>query len=240
MKKILVLLLISCLYSGASFSGVRVTLKGSSVAIMESFHKAEADDYTFLSSESQVGRFVDKGYLVDLGASKHYAVKHDVQFAVVRPEVRLFIQRFSEQMFADCNEILVVTSALRLTTRQLRNSSKYSVHPTGMAIDLRVPVNNTNCKEFIEGTLLLLERRGVLQATKERWPPHYHVVVYPKQYGAYVARMLNKDIPEYEIVSGDNLYDIAKRYGTSSQELIIINNIKDPSKIWPGQKIRLR
>lgn len=44
----------------------------------------------------------------------------------------------------------------------------------------------------------------------------------------------------YIVKKGDNLSKIAKKYGTTWQELWRINNIEKPSLIYPGQKIRLK
>lgn len=41
----------------------------------------------------------------------------------------------------------------------------------------------------------------------------------------------------YEIQRGDTLNGIAKRYGVTVRDLIDVNNIKDPSRIYPGQKL---
>lgn len=43
----------------------------------------------------------------------------------------------------------------------------------------------------------------------------------------------------YTVVAGDTLSGIAKRFGTTYQQLARINGIADPNKIFPGQKISL-
>lgn len=43
---------------------------------------------------------------------------------------------------------------------------------------------------------------------------------------------------EYIVKKGDNLYSISKRYKLSFEKLKEINNIKDPSKIVVGQKLK--
>ncbi|HYW06042.1 MAG TPA: hypothetical protein VE913_03745, partial [Longimicrobium sp.] len=67
------------------------------------------------------------------------------------------------------------------------NAHTLSVHPAGMAVDFRVS-RNAECRTWLEGTLLGLERAGVLDVTRERMPPHYHVAVFPDAYSAYVER----------------------------------------------------
>jgi SH3 domain-containing YSC84-like protein 1 len=43
----------------------------------------------------------------------------------------------------------------------------------------------------------------------------------------------------YEVKSGDSLYEIAKKHGTTVDELVKLNNIKDKKHIYPGQKLLL-
>ncbi len=44
----------------------------------------------------------------------------------------------------------------------------------------------------------------------------------------------------YSIKKGDTLYSIAKKYGTTMQQICSWNNINDPNKIYLGQKIRVK
>ena len=43
----------------------------------------------------------------------------------------------------------------------------------------------------------------------------------------------------YEVRSGDTLLGIAKKHGTTVDELAKLNNIKDKKHIYPGQKLVL-
>ena len=45
-----------------------------------------------------------------------------------------------------------------------------------MALDLRAP--GGSCRSWMRRELLAYERRGVVDATEERHPAHFHVVVY--------------------------------------------------------------
>ncbi|MFW5998281.1 MAG: peptidoglycan DD-metalloendopeptidase family protein [Halanaerobiaceae bacterium] len=42
---------------------------------------------------------------------------------------------------------------------------------------------------------------------------------------------------KYTISQGDTLSEIAKKYGVTKEEIISLNNIKDPNKIYPGENI---
>ncbi len=162
------------------------SLRGSSASLDRQVAQARGHDFTHLTGAAQLRRFVDAGLLVHLAGNRDYTLV-DVSFPFARPEVRLFVERLSSQYRRACGERLVVTSLTRPLSHQPRNASDRSVHPTGMAVDLRLPAGR--CRGWLEAVLLSLEARGVIEATRERRPPHYHVAVYPKPYAAYVRAL---------------------------------------------------
>ena len=176
------LLAVGLLLGGAQGASAQ-SLRGSSASLDRQVAQARGHDFTHLTGAAQLRRFVDAGLLVHLAGNRDYTLV-DVSFPFARPEVRLFVERLSSQYRRACGERLVVTSLTRPLSHQPRNASDRSVHPTGMAIDLRRPAGR--CRGWLEAVLLSLEARGVLEATRERRPPHYHVAVYPKPYAAYV------------------------------------------------------
>jgi LysM repeat protein len=163
------------------------TLRGSQYAMREQNRIAREHDFTFLRTGAQVRRFVEAGYLVYLPGNANYELA-SVSHPYARPAVRLFVERLSAQYRAACGEKLVVTSLTRPLSEQPHNASALSVHPAGMAVDLRVS-GRAACRRWLERTLLSLERQGVLNANRENRPPHYHVAVYPNQYIRYVANI---------------------------------------------------
>ena len=92
------------------------------------------------------------------------------------PTTRTLLADLAGRYRRRCGEQLVVTSGMRLTISRLINGSPKSVHPTGLAFDLRAP--RGRCRGWIRSELLSLERRGLIDATEERFPAHLHVVVY--------------------------------------------------------------
>jgi hypothetical protein len=148
-------------------------------------YQAELHDFSRMSTGAKILEFFGKDRLVKLGGDKNYAVDDSVSYPYVRREVKLFIERLSGQSRAVCPDGLVVTGATRPQNRRPSNGSKRSVHPAGMALDLRIP-DTRRCRVWLEGVLLSLERRRVLEATRETTPPHYHVAVFPKPYKEYV------------------------------------------------------
>ncbi|MGB5528030.1 MAG: DUF5715 family protein [Gemmatimonadota bacterium] len=213
------------------------SLKGSKKSLDLQNRVASQHDFTYIETSEQVRWFVDNGYLVRLRSGNGYELK-SMSYPYARPEIALFLSRLGPQYRAACGEPLVVTSLTRPTTRQPRNASSRSVHPTGMAMDLRRS-NNRSCRSWMESVLLGLEREGVLEATYERSPPHFHEALFPSQYEAYVERKLasgtNEETDlEYMVRRGDSLWSIARRHGTDVSRLRAANDLKG-SQIYEGQ-----
>src|SRR5690606_40865182 len=64
------------------------------------------------------------------------------------------------------------------------------------------PTRRSSDLGWVESTLLMLEKEGVLEATHERRPPHYHVALFPRHYKRYFASGpgLNLDgLPFYRV-----------------------------------------
>lgn len=260
-RKILTLALLV----GATTEVDAQTLRGSRASMLEQNEVARQHDFTFLETSAQVRRFVSGGYLVPLRGNSDY-ILNGVSHPYVRPEVRLFIERISSQYRATCGQMLVVTSATRPRNQQPPNASPLSVHPTGMAVDLRIP--QRRCRTWLENVLLSLDRIGVLNATRESRPPHYHVAVYPRQYASYVRRVTGKPVrlagrpsvgqPQpvpavctiipasamspasvsHTVQRGESLWLLAQRYGTSIEVLQRLNGLTG-TVIQPGQRFRV-
>ncbi len=163
------------------------TLRGSKTTMVRQNRVAREHDFTFLRNDAHVRKFVALELLVPVRGNADYELA-SVSYPYARPALKLFIERLGSQYRSACGEKLVVTSLTRPLDEQPRNSSDLSVHPTGMAADLRVS-NSAKCRAWLERTLLSLERAGVLDAIRERRPPHYHVALYPNPYIAYVERL---------------------------------------------------
>ena len=213
------------------------SLRGSTASLDLQNRVARQHDFTFIDTSERVRRFASMGLLVRLRPGRDFEL-HSVSFPYARPEVALFVERLSEQYRAACGERLVVTSLTRPTTRQPRNASSRSVHPTGMAVDLRYS-RNRDCRAWLERVLTQLENSGVLEATRERYPAHYHVAVFPKPYAAYVQRKSIRTTQRvqqvaYTVRSGDSLWTIARKHGTTVDVIQRTNGIRG-SRIYAGQ-----
>jgi hypothetical protein len=134
-----------------------------------------------------------------------------------------------------------------------------------MAIDIQRS-RSSRARNWLETTLLTLERRGVVEATRERHPPHYHVAIFPDQYAAYVENKLKarKKTPQiastnpettasngtgggnaarveeyyatYRVQRGDSLWTIAQEHRTTVDRLKNLNAMGS-ARIYPGQTL---
>jgi hypothetical protein len=180
------------------------SLRGSSASVEKQHRMAVEHDYSFLTSAAHVRRFAANGLLVSVPGDANYELGA-VSYPFARPAVKTFVERLAQQYRSACGEKLVVTSLTRPTSRQPRNASDQSVHPAGMAVDLRIS-RTSKCKVWIERVLLSLEATGVIEATRERFPAHYHVAVFPNPYLAYIGqrkRTVVAAAPEPEVVVAD-------------------------------------
>ena len=148
---------------------------------------AREQAYTFLVTSSQVRSFVERGLLIPMSGNSDYELS-GVSFPYARAAVKLFVERLAPQYKSACGEKLVVTSLTRPMSRQPRNASNLSVHPAGMAVDFRQSKTN-GCRRWLEETLANMERSGLLEATKERRPAHYHIAVFPEPYVRYAGKL---------------------------------------------------
>jgi hypothetical protein len=158
---------------------VPVTLKGSPASMVRQNEVARENALTFLRNPAQVQEFVAKERLVPLSGNADYETAKDVSFPYARPETRNFVEQFAPEYHAACGMKLVITSATRPLDHQPKNAHKLSVHPTGMAVDMRVPRQAT-CRRWLEKKLLSMETAGELDATHEIHPQHFHVAVFPE------------------------------------------------------------
>ena len=213
------------------------SLGGSRASLLRQNAQARKHDFTYLRTRSQVTYFASKGWLVPVKANADFEL-HAVSFPYARPALRTFIQRLGRQYRGACGEKLVVTSLTRPRNHQPRNASPLSVHPTGMAVDLRRS-NSRKCRNWLEAVLLSLESRGVLEASRERWPPHYHVAVFPEPYERYLEQLARQGPTRTHLVArGDTLWRIAQKHATTVEAVRAANKLRD-NRIYPGQVLQL-
>jgi hypothetical protein len=153
------------------------TLLGSHAAVERAYLFAKRRGLEFNATKVDVNRRVRDGEYVRLTSGTNLRLK-GVAMPYVRPATQAFVLDLADRYRAACHAPMVVTSAIRPETQQrrLRNGVALSVHPTGMAVDLRIP--RGGCRTWLRNELLSDERAGLVDATEERHPAHLHVIVY--------------------------------------------------------------
>ncbi|HET6764284.1 MAG TPA: hypothetical protein VFH27_11450, partial [Longimicrobiaceae bacterium] len=126
-----------CLAALPAVAGAQ-TLRGSRGAVDRTYRQAVKNDATFYRSPRGVRSAAAEGDLVRLTGNGDYRLA-GTAYPYTLPSTRLFVTRLAAQYHAECGERMVVTSAVRPKSYRLPNSVDLSVHPTGMAVDLRRP-----------------------------------------------------------------------------------------------------
>jgi hypothetical protein len=151
-------------------------LRGSRESVQKMWDFATMHGLVFYQTPGDIDKAVADGKLVPLDGDASYELTRGVGFSYATREAKQFVASFAPQYLAACGTPLVVTSAARPTNRQPRNSNPYSVHPTGIAVDLRRPPAGP-CQTWLRKALAELEEQGYIEATEERRPVHLHVAV---------------------------------------------------------------
>ena len=151
------------------------TLRGSRGSVDRAYSFAVGRRLPFHRRRSTIESAARRGTYVRLTNTATYRLR-GVGIPFVLPATRTVLADLAARYRRTCGERLVVTSGMRLTVNRLVNSTPKSVHPTGLAVDLRAP--RGRCRGWLRRELLTLERRGVVDATEERFPAHLHVVVF--------------------------------------------------------------
>ena len=150
------------------------SLRGSSASVNRMYTGALTSELEFMPTKKSLFEAVRDGELVPLHLSNDVDLER-VKYPYVLPRTKDFVVSFAKKYHASCGERLVVTSAARPSVEQPRNASPKSVHPTGMAVDFRKP--SGACLKYMRAELLAMEKSGMLEATEERHPVHFHVAV---------------------------------------------------------------
>lgn len=230
-------------------------LRGSRSSVQRIYQQARDHDLTFFRSGGGVREAAERGDLVRLVPNADFQL-HQVSHPYVLPTTRTFVTRLAAQYRGACGEKLVVTSGTRPTSLRLANSVDKSVHPTGMAVDIRRPTKGS-CQRWLRSTLIDLNRTKAIEAVEERRPPHFHIAVFPRPYLAYIggrgvditparasapkgasAGSRASAVSTYRVRKGDSLWTIARRHDTTVGKIRRANGMQG-SRIKPGQVLSI-
>jgi hypothetical protein len=212
------------------------SLRGSSSSVNRMYYHAVDHGMYFYKTRGGLKKAAAEGRFVRLKGNSDYRVV-GATFPYAQEAALLFIERLGKQYHEQCGERMVVTSGVRPQSMRLANSVDKSVHPTGMAVDLRKPARSA-CRAWLRETLVALEGRGVIEATEEYTPPHFHVAVFPAPYTRYArgtaapaapSLALNTPPDQYRVRTGDSLWGIAQSHATSVERLRSVNGLGNTS-----------
>jgi hypothetical protein len=229
------------------------SLRGSAASVDLMYTSARDVDLAFLETSDAIYRAAVGGDLKLISITEDLDLD-GATFPFVLPNTLRFADSLATAYHAACGERIVVTSGARPIDEQPSNASPKSVHPTGMAVDFRKP-SNPACLTWLRTNLLQLEDRHVVEATEEHHPAHFHVAVLHQQREPRIAAVATTtpaagvttgsangdlaDVHTYTVRAGDNLWSIARRYGSSSAALEKLNHLSS-SRIHVGQVLNLR
>lgn len=233
-------LLAATLVAGATSTSAAVSLRGSHASMERQSREAALHRLSFFDTRQEVLDAVRGGELVTVTGNHDYFLK-EVSFPYARPEVKLFIERLAERYAEVCREPLVVTSLTRARRTQPSHASRRSVHPAGIGLDLRRSWSRS-CRAWLEGVLLTLEDEGVLEASLEWRPLHYHLAIFPRPYRERIERLEPGESEfrslRYRVARGDTLTRIARRHKTTVEQVKRSNGLRGDT-IHPGQILLL-
>lgn len=153
----------------------RVSLVGGEVTTSQ-------QQYEYASSHQLIYMTSDEEYQARIGSGYFELLQGPYLIVLAkRPYVLPSTAKFVNQLAADyfvfgCGK-LVVTSAGRLSTERPSNGSIYSVHPFGLAVDLRTRFIPTECADWLRSYVSAKEASQEVDGTQEHHPEHLHVVV---------------------------------------------------------------
>ena len=242
-------------------------LHGSKESVEKMYSFAVSHRMPFYLTPTNVDKAIADGRLVALTGDSTYELTRGVGFSYSTREAKQFVLAFAPQYLAACGVPLTVTSAARPMSRQPHNANPHSVHPTGIAVDIRRPPPGP-CLTWVRGALAELESRGVVEATEEHHPIHLHVavlaqpgakVLLPNMVRTVVARQAPvvqpptvvasggdvglasagaKQPRTYVVRQGDTFWDIANRTGVKMDDLKRANT-QTSSTLRPGTTLAL-
>ena len=165
------------------FLGLTATLEGqvsqkalkSLESIGYQYLYALAHEIPFLETPKAVDEAFARGELMDLRENPNLRF-YKVSYYYVKPSTKIWLDKFEFESRPVCGDELWVTSAMRPVNMKLWNSSPISVHPTGMAVDLRIPKRN-DCYKWFLSHFDRDKKLGLIDYIIEKVEPNFHVAV---------------------------------------------------------------
>ena len=190
-------------------------LRGSKASVEKMYDFAQSHRFQFYLTPTTLDNAIAAGKLVPLTGDENYELTRGVGFSYATVEAREFITQFAPQYLAACGTPLTVTSAARPMSRQPRNANPHSVHPTGIAVDIRRPYPGP-CLTWVRNALAQLEAQGYVEATEEHHPVHLHLAVLRAPGAKFKLpdltngiRVARQVLPEASVVAASSNGDVS-------------------------------
>lgn len=153
----------------------RVSLVGGEVSSSkQQYHYALELKLPFMATESEYQAQIGSGYFIRL-ESPFMEVHAKRPYAL--PSTVFFVTEMAREYYVFGCGLLVVKDALRLIGERPRNGSLNSVHPAGMAVDIRTKYIPAECADWLRSYVIQKETEGKVDGTQEWKPEHLHIVV---------------------------------------------------------------
>ena len=226
------------------------SLRGSSHSLDRQQTAAKRARLKLHKTRREVMHSVRKGLLIRVRPSSTLQLAN-VSYPYAHPKLHRLLNQLSKLYYNHCRAPLVITSLTRPIHEQPRNASRRSVHPAGLAADLRVPP--PGCRKWLRTTLLNWESQGLVEATREKRPPHFHLVAMThnlstrqiSQLGKHSTLKKNKRkkahkthrhnrYKKYRVRKGDSIWKLARKWRVSEQSIKRLNHLHS-SRIDYGQ-----
>lgn len=147
---------------------------GCQTSSLQQHSYALKQNLTFVTSAAEYQTLIAQGHFVRL-KGPHLQVLAKRPYAL--PSTVSFMQEMSAAYQATgCGQV-VVKDAVRLMSERPPNGSWYSVHPAGMAIDIRIRYIAPECADWLRMYVRQKEAAGAVDGTHELHPEHLHIVV---------------------------------------------------------------
>lgn len=201
LKPVIPAALIALFLLPADAHAKRASLKGSVVSQKRQNLAADRHRLSRLRDLGDLKRFVRKGLLVPVEDTDAYVIgpglgcmdpDHAAWYRHARPWTKTFLDRELGAAHRETGERFRVTSLVRTRAyqRKLVRSGANAIsgrkwwmrssHLTGATVDISYKDMSKKAQRWLDKRLLALERRGLVEATKERRSYCYHVMVFPK------------------------------------------------------------
>jgi len=165
-----------------------------------------------LKNRAELELIIKKGRLVEIVDTDAYFISeytgmldpdHQELYWHARPWVLLFLDDVLREGFDTFKEDFKVTSLVRTRwyQKKLRRVNRNAIggtawwqqssHLTGSTVDISYRGMSYKLQRWFEGKLSLMEKQGLIEASKEFGSRHYHIMVHPR-YARMVKRLKAK------------------------------------------------